>query len=110
MPRFLLITILILVLAGHIFGVKDENLNTQPVPDPEQINRIEDLYFNENYAEIQQPLQIIESPSINGEENDSFQTIFIDNGEECIFFENEDIPKLDVCPDGSQDTISTSEF
>ena len=46
----------------------------------------------------------------NGGENEGSEIIFINNGEECIFFESENIPRLDACPIETQNTISTSEF
>lgn len=111
MPRFLLITILILVIAGHIFAIKEEDVNNQMATEQYQIAQIESLYFDEDFIEMNEPLQIIESPSLEeGEEGELLQVIFINNGDECIFFENGDIPKSDVCPTETQNTISTSEF
>ena len=89
MPRFLLFTILVLVIAGHIFAVKEE---TSTFEDTETI-RIEDLYFNEEYINLKEPIQVIEISS--GDEETSL--ILIKEEEDCIFFD-EGIPRLEACP------------
>ena len=97
MPKFLLVTILIFVLAGHIFAVKEDSGENQLEPEIENVSSIEDLYFSENYDERNIPLQIIEGPSGDLLDGNS-QTVFIDNGENCIFFEKDGIPRVDNCP------------
>jgi hypothetical protein len=91
MPRFLLITIIILLLAGQIFAVKEY---TPTDTEEENVVRLEDLYFNEENKEYG-PIQIIESPT--GQEN--IETMYINEGGECIFFDRDGIPWLDKCPD-----------
>jgi hypothetical protein len=115
MPRFLLITILIFVLAGHIFAVKEY----APPPIDEGISiHLEDLYFDDNYAKNNEALQIIEGPSGNTDiVNDekllnNEQTIFINDGESCIFFEKDGIPRVDFCPGAEigEDTSNSSNL
>ncbi len=85
MPKFLLITILISVLAGHIFSVGNEEVVAQ-------------ISEEETHTEINEDVQIIESPFYVDEKNENSQVVFINNGEDCIFFGEEGIPYLDSCP------------
>lgn len=109
MPKFLLVTILIFVLAGHIFAVKENSGENQfEEPEIENVSSIEDLYFNENYNKRNIPLQIIEGPS-EDLLNSNLQTVFIDNGENCIFFERDGIPRVDNCPNDEKTTKTDTE-
>jgi hypothetical protein len=89
MPRFLLITILILVLAGHIFSVSDYT----PKEEEKDAIYLEDIYFDKKY-ENYGPIEVIESPALE----DKVESMYINNGEDCIFFDEEGIPWLENCP------------
>lgn len=93
MPKFLLISILVLVLAGYVFQVNDYSAASPPASGLDSGQMVVESKLDTNGDKI----EIIKWPLVNGDENEDKLPVPVDGGSECLFFDG-DIPRLDVCP------------
>lgn len=105
MPKFLLTLIFSLIILGQIFAVKDYT----PVETEDDLVHLEDLYFDEKYVDMKEPIQIIKVPNmdeqvvINDEKFDK-------NEKNCVYFNYKGIPYVDVCINQEEQEIFSTDF
>lgn len=95
MPKFLLITIFILVTLGQIFKVDEYSRASIPAGMVE-IETTQQMVVENTVDKSGDEVEIIRWPLVNGNENEEVLPVPIDGGEECLFFDD-DIPRLGEC-------------
>jgi hypothetical protein len=95
MPKFLLITIFILVVAGQVFKVEEYSSASLPAGKVE-IKNTEQMVVENKINDDGNEVEIIRWPLVNGNENEEKLPVPVDGGTECLYFDGE-IPRLDTC-------------
>lgn len=96
MPRFLLITILMLVTLGQIFAVSDFSSASPSVETVVQENINEPMIIENTKDEKGKDIEIIQWPLANDDTVNEKIPVPINDGKDCLYFD-QDITRIELC-------------